>query len=102
MDGTRNTHGNAPRSRRGRVTRAATLLVSLTALSQVLGLVRDAVIAAVFGAGAALDAYLVAQGVMNLVLALVAGALARAVVPRSAVRRRPATGNGPTAPCGRS
>lgn len=66
--------------RRG-IARAATLLVSLTAVSQLLGFVRDAVIAAVFGAGAALDAYLVAQGVMNLVLALVAGALARAVVP---------------------
>lgn len=66
--------------RRG-IARAATLLVSLTAVSQILGFVRDAVIAAVFGAGAALDAYLVAQGVMNLVLALVAGALARAVVP---------------------
>jgi putative peptidoglycan lipid II flippase len=68
------------RARRG-IARAATLLVSLTAVSQLLGFVRDAVIAAVFGAGAALDAYLVAQGVMNLVLALVAGALARAVVP---------------------
>ncbi|MGY2065857.1 murein biosynthesis integral membrane protein MurJ [Blastococcus sp. SYSU DS0619] len=65
----------------GRIARAATLLVSLTAVSQVLGFVRDAVIAAVFGAGAVLDAYLVAQGVMNLVLALVATALARAVVP---------------------
>lgn len=55
--------------------------MALTAISQVLGFVRDAVIAAVFGAGAEVDAYLVAQGVMNLVLALIAGALARAVVP---------------------
>ncbi|MGY2079849.1 murein biosynthesis integral membrane protein MurJ [Modestobacter sp. SYSU DS0657] len=80
------TTGPDPRARRTRgpgrgIARAATLLVSLTAVSQVLGFVRDAVIAAVFGAGAALDAYLVSQGVMNLVLALVAGALARAVVP---------------------
>lgn len=66
--------------RRG-VARAAALLVSLTAISQVLGFVRDAAIAAVFGAGAMVDAYLVAQGVMNLVLALVAGAVARAIVP---------------------
>ncbi|WP_369130195.1 murein biosynthesis integral membrane protein MurJ [Modestobacter roseus] len=72
--------GRLPAPGRG-IARAATLLVSLTAVSQVLGFVRDAVIAAVFGAGAALDAYLVSQGVMNLVLALMAGALARAVVP---------------------
>lgn len=67
--------------RRRGVARAAAVLASLTAVSQLLGLVRDAVIAAVFGAGAALDAFLVAQGVMNLVLALVAGAMARAIVP---------------------
>lgn len=63
------------------VARAAAVLVALTAVSQLLGFVRDAVIAALFGAGAALDAYLVAQSVMNLVLALVAGAMARAIVP---------------------
>lgn len=81
MTGDQNASEPASRPRRGGVARAATLLISLTAVSQVLGFVRDAVIAAVFGAGAALDAYLVAQSVMNLVLALVAGALARAVVP---------------------
>lgn len=48
------------------IARAATLLVLLMAVSQVLGFVRDAVIAAVFGAGAALDAYLVAPSMMNL------------------------------------
>jgi putative peptidoglycan lipid II flippase len=76
---------------RPRVARATALLVSLTAVSQVLGFVRDAVIAAVFGAGAELDAYLVAQGVMNIVLALIAGALARAIVP--AVTRAAADGD---------
>lgn len=50
------------------IARAATLLILLMAVSQVLGFVRDAVIAAVFGAGAALDAYLVAQSVMKLPL----------------------------------
>lgn len=68
-------------ARRGGIARAAALLVGLTALSTVLGFVRDAVIAAVYGVGAALDAYLVAQGVMNLVLALIAGAMAKALVP---------------------
>ena len=46
----------------------------LTTVSALLGFVRDVVIAGVFGAGGELDAYLVAQGLMNLVLALVAGA----------------------------
>lgn len=75
----------------GVVARAAVLLAALTALSQVLGFVRDAVIAAVYGAGAALDAYLVAQGLMNLVLALVAGAMSRALVP--SVSRAVESGN---------
>lgn len=63
------------------VARAAILLAALTAVSQMFGFVRDAVIAAVYGASAALDAYLVAQGLMNLVLALAAGAMSRALVP---------------------
>lgn len=57
------------------------LLAVLTAGSTLLGLVRDIVIAGVFGADADLDAYLVAQGLMNLVLGLVAGAIAKASVP---------------------
>jgi putative peptidoglycan lipid II flippase len=46
-----------------------------------LGFLRDIVIAGVFGAGAELDAYFVAQGLMNLVLGLVASAMAKATVP---------------------
>lgn len=65
----------------GRLARSAALVAALTAGSQLLGFVRDAVIAAVFGATAAVDAYLVAQGVMNLVLGLLAGAVAKALVP---------------------
>lgn len=63
------------------VSRAAIVLTLLTAGSQALGLIRDAVIAAVFGAGAALDAYLVALGLINLVFTLIAAAMSRAVVP---------------------
>lgn len=66
---------------RSRVARAAGTLVALTGLSQLLGLLRDMVIAAVFGARAALDAYLYAQGVMNLVLALFAAGMVKAMVP---------------------
>ncbi|HEY1133774.1 MAG TPA: hypothetical protein VGE77_04300 [Nocardioides sp.] len=58
--------------------RAAVLLTVLTAGSAVLGLVRDMVIAVVYGAGGALDAYFVAQGLMNVVLGLVASAMAMA------------------------
>lgn len=63
------------------IVRSTALLAVLAAASGVLGFGRDAVIAAVFGVNSAVDAYLVAQGLMNLVLALVADAIARAVVP---------------------
>ncbi len=66
---------------RSGIAQAAALVTVLTAFSAILGFLRDVVIAGVFGAGAQLDAYLVAQGLMNLVLALVAGAMAKATVP---------------------
>ena len=67
--------------RGGRIARSALLVAVLTAISTVLGLGRDIVVGAVFGAGGALDAYLVAQGLMNLVVALVAAAWPKAGVP---------------------
>ena len=66
---------------RSGIAQAAALVTGLTAFSAILGFFRDVVIASVFGAGAQLDAYLVAQGLMNLVLALIAGAMAKATVP---------------------
>ncbi|MBO1753418.1 murein biosynthesis integral membrane protein MurJ [Actinotalea sp. BY-33] len=74
----------ADRPGRWSIARAAVLVTGLTAFSTILGFGRDVVIAAVFGAGPSLDAYLVAQGLMNLVLALVAGAMARSVIPVTA------------------
>lgn len=68
------------RARSG-IARAAALVTGLTALSALLGFLRDVVIAGVFGAGSELDAYFVAQGLMNLVLGLIAGAMAKATVP---------------------
>lgn len=65
----------------GRIARSALLVAALTATSTVLGLGRDIVVGAIFGAGAELDAYLVAQGLMNLVVTLVAAAWAKAAVP---------------------
>ncbi|MGH9271902.1 MAG: murein biosynthesis integral membrane protein MurJ, partial [Ilumatobacteraceae bacterium] len=50
-------------------------------ISALLGFARDVTIAATFGAGAALDAYLVAQGLLNVVLGLLASAMAKASVP---------------------
>lgn len=64
-----------------RLARSTALVAGLTLGSQLLGLLRDVTVAAVFGVDATLDAYLVAQGLMNLVLALMAGAVAKAVVP---------------------
>lgn len=65
----------------GSIRRAAVLTAALTLAGAVLGLARDVSIAAVFGAGPEVDAYLVAQGLMNLVLALIAGAIAKAAIP---------------------
>ena len=72
---------------RSGIAQAAALVTGLTAFSAILGFFRDVVIASVFGAGAELDAYLVAQGLMNLVLALIAGAMAKATVPVLAAQR---------------
>ena len=93
-----------PAARGWSIRRAAAAVALLTAVSTALGLVRDIVIAAVFGAGADLDAYLVAQGVMNLVLAVIAGAMAKSVTPqvaREAVAEGPQSGDGARAqrPC---
>lgn len=63
------------------VVRSSVLLVALTVVSQLLGFVRDAVMAAVFGAGPSVDSFLMAQGLMNVVLGLVSGAMSRALVP---------------------
>lgn len=75
------------------ISRAAVLVTVLTAASAAFGLVRDVVVGAVFGAGPELDAYLVAQGLMNIALGLVAGAMAKAVTPTTA--REAATEEGP-------
>jgi len=72
---------------RSGIAQAAALVTGLTALSAVLGFLRDVVIAGVFGAGAQLDAFLVAQGLMNLVLAMIAGAMAKATVQPKTVQR---------------
>lgn len=57
------------------------LVAVLTIGSTLLGFLRDVVIGAVFGAGPSLDAYLVAQGLMNIVLGLISGAMARSITP---------------------
>lgn len=69
------------------------MVTGLTAGSAILGFLRDVVIAGVFGAGASLDAYLVSQGLMNLVLALIAGAMAKATVPVLAAETAGAAGD---------
>lgn len=65
----------------GWIAGAAILVTALTAVSTVLGLARDVVIAAVFGAGGELDGYFVALGLMNVALGLLAGAMSKAAVP---------------------
>jgi len=80
------------------VVRSSALLAALTAVSQVLGFARDAVMAAVFGATSAVDAFLVAQGLANLVLGLITGAMSRAL--RSPEPLPPGTRQPRIAPCG--
>ncbi len=60
---------------------SAALVSGLVGVSQVLGFLRDAVNAWAFGASGGYDAFLVAQGLMNLVLGLVTSAMAKATVP---------------------
>ncbi len=82
-------------ARVGGVRRAALLTAGLALAGSTLGLVRDLAIAVVFGAGPDVDAFLVAQGLMNLVLGLITGALAKAAVPvmaRAVDAGRPAAG----------
>lgn len=60
----------------------------MTLLSRVLGLVRDQLLAIVFGASAAMDAFLVAQKIPNFMRRLFAeGAFAQAFVPVLAATR---------------
>ena len=63
------------------IGRAALLVSGLTGVSTLLGFVRDAVIAAVYGAGPQLDAYFVALGLANIVLGLLGTSLTRASTP---------------------
>ena len=66
----------------GRIARAATLVMALFVVSRTLGLVREMVIGARFGASAELDAYLAAFRLPDLLFTLVAGgALASAFIP---------------------
>ena len=65
-----------------RLARSAGLAGLATLASRILGLVRDQVLAAVFGAGNEMDAFLVAFRIPNLVRDLFAeGAMSAAFVP---------------------
>ncbi len=65
-----------------RIARAATLVMALFIVSRALGLIREMVIGARFGASADLDAYLAAFRLPDLLFTLVAGgALASAFIP---------------------
>ena len=79
--------GEAPAEKRGlspfSLVRSASLVSALTTASRVTGLARDAVLAALFGAGLLLDAFFVAFLVPNLFRRLFGeGALTAAFLPR--------------------
>src|SRR5690606_28059517 len=65
-----------------RLARSAGVMTIATLLSRLLGMARDIVLAAIFGAGAAMDAFVVASRIPNLVRDLFAeGAMSAAFVP---------------------
>ncbi len=67
---------------KGRITKAATKVGFFTFVSRVLGYIRDAGIAFIFGAGFASDAFFVAFRIANLLRRLVGeGAITHAFVP---------------------
>jgi len=66
----------------GQVLRSTGVVGSMTLISRVLGLVRDVVLARVFGAGLAMDAFTIANKIPNLLRRFFAeGAFAQAFVP---------------------
>src|SRR3954464_12050095 len=72
----------SPVQQSDRIARAASLAGAATLTSRLLGLVREQVLAALFGAGNEMDAYLVAFRIPNLVRDLFAeGAMSAAFVP---------------------
>jgi len=73
---------DAPKPAAPRLMRSGFVVSVMTLLSRVMGLIRDAVIAALMGAGAAADAFLFANKIPNFLRRLFAeGAFAQAFVP---------------------
>lgn len=63
------------------VAKAAAVILLFTALSKILGFVREMVLAYVFGAGKATDAYVVALTIPSILFSLLGGALVAGAVP---------------------
>ncbi|MGE5482432.1 MAG: lipid II flippase MurJ, partial [Bacteroidota bacterium] len=63
------------------MAKAAGMIAAFTILSKVLGFVREASLAAVFGATRATDAYLMGQTIPGVVFALVGAALGTTFIP---------------------
>lgn len=76
--------GAARGPRAGGLAPAVALVTGATVASRLLGFVREAVVAGVFGASPEVDAFLVAQGVPNVVIALAATAVVTAMTPQLA------------------
>jgi putative peptidoglycan lipid II flippase len=67
--------------KRRRVGAAAVVIAAVTALSRIGGFLREAAVAAVFGAGAEVDSFLVAQSVPNVLIALLSTAVVTSALP---------------------
>lgn len=74
--------GQDPKSLGGKIVRAAIILMAGTILSRMLGLGREVVIADLFGGGAEVDAFTIANHVATIVYdLLIAGTVSAALVP---------------------
>lgn len=80
-EGERPRPSDGARSSASGLARATLIIVVFTGVSRVLGFLREAVFAALFGASGELDAYLVAQGLPNIVITLIATAVVTASIP---------------------
>ncbi|MDW7710175.1 MAG: murein biosynthesis integral membrane protein MurJ [Deferrisomatales bacterium] len=82
MAETENPVTSGAQAETGRIARAVGILSGATALSRVLGFLRDVITASYFGAGGAMDAFLVAFRLPNMLRSLFAeGSLTVAFVP---------------------
>lgn len=76
------TSASPPKTSEHRIVKSATIVAAMTLISRLMGFVRDVVLAGIFGAGPAFDAFVIAFKLPNFMRRLFAeGAFSQAFVP---------------------